>query len=123
MSSEIVHFEIMGPDGAALADFYRKTFGWESEPFEGVEHYYAVDGDGIGGIGGAVGQGGAEMPAYAAIYLGVDSIDNHLARIETAGGSTVVPRQVMPGVVAFAMFKDPAGNLVGLAENETPPAE
>jgi hypothetical protein len=30
---------------------------------------------------------------------------------------------VIPGMVTFGLFTDPAGNLVGLVEAETPPAE
>jgi len=48
--------------------------------------------------------------------MGVPEIVEALARIEAAGGKTVVPRTVVPGVVTFALFTDPAGNLLGLAE-------
>ena len=120
MPNEIVHFEIMGPDGGALADFYRRAFDWDPTPFEGVDDYFGVDG---GSVAGAVGAGSEDLPAYVAMYLSVDSVDDHLDRIEKAGGSTVVPKTVMPGVVTFAMFRDPAGNVMGLAEKETPPVE
>ncbi len=62
------------------------------------------------------------MPSYVMIYVGVDSIDEHLKMIEAAGGKTVLDRTVIPGVVAFAQFRDPAGNVVGLTELVTPPA-
>ena len=122
MANKIVHFEIMGADGATLAGFYRDVFGWSPEGMEGFEGYHLVSEEDTG-VGGAVGQGAEEMPSYLTVYLGVDDIDTHLDQISAAGGTTVVPRQVVPGVVAFALFRDPAGNVVGLAENETPPAE
>lgn len=122
MASPIVHFEIVGPDGEALAEFYRSVFAWNPVPAEGFDSYYWVEGSDVGGEGGAVGAGSAEMPAYVAMYLGVDSVDDHLAMIEAAGGHTVVPKRVIPGVVTFAMFRDPAGNVMGIAEHETPPA-
>lgn len=117
----IVHWEIMGGAGRSLADFYGAVFDWKPQAWEGMDHYYGVEASDAG-IGGAVGAGSEAMPAYATVYLGVDSIDAHLDRIQAAGGSMVVPRTVIPGVVAFAMFRDPAGNLIGLAEHETPPA-
>ena len=43
--------------------------------------------------------------------------DDALARVESCGGSVVLPRTVVPGVVTFALFRDPAGNLLGVAEN------
>ena len=117
----IVHWEIMGPDGDAVAAFYRKVFDWAPRAWEGVDGYHGVDVD-HAGVGGAVGKGSETMPAYVTVYVGVDDIDEHLGRIQAAGGATVVPRTVIPGVVAFAMFRDPAGNVIGLAEHETPAA-
>lgn len=49
-------------------------------------------------------------------YLGVKDIFAKLKEIERAGGQTVVPRTVVAGVVTIALFRDPAGNLLGLAE-------
>jgi predicted enzyme related to lactoylglutathione lyase len=46
----------------------------------------------------------------------------HLARAESAGGTTVMPRTAIPGMVAMALFVHPAGNIIGLVEAETPPA-
>lgn len=122
MANKIVHFEIMGHDGEALAGFYGSVFGWKSQAMEGFDGYHLVDAEETG-VGGAVGKGSEDMPTYVTMYLGVDDIDDHLAKIEAAGGATVVPRQVVPGVVAFALFRDPSGNVMGLAEDETPPAE
>ena len=51
--------------------------------------------------------------------MGVDDIDYVLAKVEANGGSVVLPRTVVPDVVTFALFKDPAGNLLGVAENGT----
>ena len=122
MTSPIVHFEIMGRDGDQLADFYRKVFDWDPAPIEGFSSYYGLDADALGGVGGAVGET-TEMPNYLALYLGVDDVAAFLTRIEQSGGEVVVPRQVIPGVVTFAMFRDPAGNLMGLAENTVPENE
>ena len=50
------------------------------------------------------------------IYVGVHDVNAKLAEIERAGGKIVVPRTVVRGVVTFALFQDPAGNRLGLAE-------
>ena len=50
------------------------------------------------------------------ITIGVDSIDEALARVEAGGGSTVVPRTPIPEMGAFAYFKDSEGNTMGLWE-------
>ena len=53
----------------------------------------------------------------------LDDINDHLAKIEGAGGSSIMPRTEIPGTVTFALFADPAGNVVGLVEEETPAAD
>ena len=122
MANKIVHWELIGEDGEALSKFYAGLFDWQFEGVEGFDGYNLVDAEQTG-VGGAVGQGSEEMPNYLTIYIEVESIDDHLERINAAGGATVLPRTVSPGVVTFAMFSDPAGNTVGLVESDMPPAE
>jgi hypothetical protein len=119
---KIVHWELMGPDGDKLAAFYGDLFGWNLAPTPGFDGYHMTDEEETG-LSGAVGQGNENMPQYQAIYVQVDSVDEHLAKAEGAGGTAVVPRTVIPGMVTFGLFTDPAGNLVGLVEAETPAAE
>lgn len=121
MATKIAHWELMGPDGQALVDFYGKVFGWSTQSAPGFDSYYLVD-TSQAEPGGAIGQGSPELPAYSIIYFEVDSIDDQLAKVGAAGGSTVMPRTVIPGTVAFATFRDPAGNMVGLVEPGIPPA-
>lgn len=115
MGNKVVHLEFMGADGEAQKEFYEGLFGWKSAAVPGFGHYYMVEADDAG-VGAAVGQGSEEMPNYMIAYIEVESIDDHLAKINAAGGSTVVPRTVIPDTVTFAMFTDPAGNMVGLVE-------
>ena len=119
---KIVHFELMGPDGDKLAAFYGDLFGWKLAPTPGFDAYNMTDAEETG-IGGAIGQGNENMPQYQTIYVQVESVDEHLAKAEGAGGTTVVPRTEVPGTVTFGLFTDPAGNMVGVVEEETPAAE
>ena len=50
------------------------------------------------------------------LTIDVHSIDEALKRIEEAGGSVVRPRQEIPGMGAYAYFKDTEGNTLGLWE-------
>jgi len=117
MANKIVHWELMGPDGDQLTQFYNGLFDWEASPVPGFDNYNMVDAERTG-IGGAVGTGPEEAPNYLTIYIEVADIDDHLARIESAGGKTVMPKTVVPDIVKFAIFADPAGNHVGLVESE-----
>ena len=47
------------------------------------------------------------------------AIDEALSQIEASGGTTVTSRTEIPGMGAFAYFKDPEGNVMGLWETTT----
>lgn len=117
----IVHWELMGPDGDALKSFYEGMFGWKTEAVPGFDSYYMTNGDETG-LAGAVGKGGEQMPQYQTMYIQVASVDDHLAKAESLGATTLMPRTVVPGTVTFGLFTDPAGNMVGIVEEEVPPA-
>jgi predicted enzyme related to lactoylglutathione lyase len=105
MTTPIVFFDIAGPDAAGLRAFYSRLFGWS------INDHLAID---TGRLQGTLRQD----PAEKIIYLGVADIDARLAAINAAGGKTDVPRTVIPGVVTFALFSDPAGNRMGLVETK-----
>ncbi len=107
MGNPIVYFEIAGPDGPRLRSFFRRVFGWE------IDDAATIASRSTGGLRGGI----REDPPDKVLYLGVDDIDAALAEVEAHGGSVVLPRTVVPDVVTFALFKDPAGNLLGLAEH------
>ena len=119
MSYRIVHWEIMGADGGAQRDFYRDVFDWSLTAVPGFDSYFVTEGDETG-MAGAVGQGAEDMPAYLTMYVEVPDIDAHLAKITAAGGTTIVPRTVVPDTIVFAMFTDPAGNVMGIVEPDAP---
>ncbi len=115
-NNPIVHWELMGPDGDGLKAFYQKIFDWKMSAVPGFNQYFTTDGDGMG-VAGAVGAS-SDDSAYQALYVQVADIDSTLELIETAGGTTVTPKTEIPDIVTFALFKDPAGNLVGIVEGE-----
>ncbi len=106
MPAPIVFFDIAGPDGGQLKEFYSGVFGWD------IDANFAIT---TPGLTGTVRQD----PAEKILYMGVPDIDAALQEIESAGGKTVLPRTVVPGVVIFALFSDPAGNRMGLVETPT----
>jgi len=115
-ANPIVHWELMGADGDAQKAFYSAIFDWKFNTPEGFENYHLTEGDAMG-VNGAVGRGFEETPTYQAIYVGCDDINAKLVEVEANGGKTSVPRTEIPGVVTFALFTDPAGNMVGLVES------
>ena len=121
---KVVHFEIPADDVGRAKGFYGSIFGWELDDVPGMDYTMvrtvAVDERQMptepGAINGGMMQRTAETP-NPVITIDVDSIDDALKRIEAAGGSTVRPRTEIPGMGAFAYFRDPEGNTLGLWES------
>jgi hypothetical protein len=108
----IVFFDIAGPQLASQAAFYRTVFGWEANPEGGLS---------IPVTSPLPGNLRVEPPSQGplterVIYVGVPDINATLAKVTANGGSVVFGRTVAPGVVILALFKDPAGNRMGLVE-------
>ena len=113
MPNPVVHFEVVGSDGAKLQEFYGELFGWKINA-DNQMNYGIVDNGGQG-INGGVGE--SPEGAHVTWYVQVPSIDDHLKKAEEIGGKTVMARTEMD-MVTMAMVADPEGNIVGLVEGE-----
>lgn len=113
----VVHFEILagpGQDKKALQAFYRNTFGWDIDASNELDYGMVDLGD--KGIDGAV-DAAADKPKVL-IYIEVDDPTAYLARVKAAGGTVVTDVTVIPDMVTYATFRDPAGNEIGIVQAE-----
>lgn len=108
MPAPIVFFDIAGPDMAAQSAFYEAVFGWKAGPGGTLSAPVAA--------GGALAGALRADPADKVIYLGVDDINATLEKVTAHGGAVDTPRFVVPRVVILGLFRDPAGNRMGLVE-------
>ena len=106
MAQPIVFFDIAGPDDEALKSFYAAVFGWETDQM----------GQFSAPIMSPIDATIRKDPAEKRIYIGVPDVTATLELIEQSGGSVDVPRFEVPGVVVLGLFRDPAGNPMGLVE-------
>jgi uncharacterized protein len=120
----VVHFEIPMDDAERASEFYSSAFDWGTQRMEDYEYTIALTSPidektqiptEPGAINGGLRPRTAETPTPV-IVIQVDSIDESLKKVEAEGGSTVSPRAEMPGLGAYAYFKDTEGNLIGLWE-------
>jgi len=105
-------FQISGPSGAPLQSFYKEVFGWKMQPGGGGVAMIAADKpDGIpGGVGAS-----QDGKASVAVYVSVKNLEQHLGRVESAGGHAAMqPIELPEGMGRIAGFIDPAGNWIGL---------
>lgn len=101
-AAPIVFFDIAGPDAAKLKEFYASNFGW------GIDAANMIKTPGLEGTL-------RQDPPEKIIYIGVHDIDVAMARIKASGGEIVTPKIPIPAGV-FVLFKDPAGNRMGLVQ-------
>ena len=104
----IVFFDIASADSASLREFYSRVFGWPIAPNGNFSVPVASP------LPGTIRQD----PADKRIYIGVADVDATLAEIAANGGTIEAGRFEVPGVVVLGLFKDPAGNSMGLVEIE-----
>ena len=115
MPNPVVHFEIMGSDGAALQGFYRELFGWKVDTDDEWQ-YGLVETGGGGGINGGIAGTQDGDAKRITVYAAVDDPQAYLDKAEGLGATTLMPVTDMGGLV-IAMFRDPAGNATGLVKN------
>jgi predicted enzyme related to lactoylglutathione lyase len=117
MPNPVMHFEVMAATNVAgVRKFYADAFGWTVDADNPMNYGLVDTGAGMG-INGGIGAPMPGGPSYATFYVAVDDLAAALARIETLGGRTVMPPMDVPdGKVSIAMFRDPAGNLIGLVK-------
>src|SRR5919204_1791600 len=75
MGEPVVHFEVVGKDGAKLQSYYSELFGWEINA-DNPMNYGIVQRDGNAapdgtGIGGGIGTGPDGYEGHVTFYVGV----------------------------------------------------
>jgi predicted enzyme related to lactoylglutathione lyase len=118
MGQPVVHFEIVGQDGAKLRDYYAELFGWEIVADNPMNYGLVarednLNADGIG-IGGGVGGGPEGYAGHVTFYVEVPDVEAALAQAESLGGTRMMgPDEPMPGLV-IGLFNDPEGHTIGV---------
>jgi predicted enzyme related to lactoylglutathione lyase len=125
---KVVHFEIPVDDRGRAKEFYATAFEWDVQDSDmgGGSVYTTVGTVAVdekmqpkepGAINGGLMDRTSDTPVPV-ITIGVDSIDDSLKKVAAGGGSTITPRTPIPGMGAFAYFKDTEGNVMGLWETQ-----
>jgi predicted enzyme related to lactoylglutathione lyase len=124
---KMVHFEIPVDDAERAKEFYGSVFEWQLQDVDmgGGNFYTTVITTPIdeqsqlplepGAINGGMMRRTTETPSPV-LTLGVAAINDALKKVEAGGGAVVTPRTEIPGMGAFAYFRDSEGNVLGLWE-------
>jgi predicted enzyme related to lactoylglutathione lyase len=122
MGQPVVHFEVIGKDGAKLQSYYSELFGWEidsSNPMNYglVQREGNTNADGAG-IGGGVGGAPEGSEGHVMFYIEVPDVDAALTKAESLGGTRLWGPDEVPGMgIVLGHFNDPEGHLIGVVQS------
>ena len=109
---KISYVQIPAVDVHRSADFYQTVFGWNIRRRDSGQ--IAFD-DAAGEVSGAWLTDRLPSPQPGLlIYINVEDVQRALEKIMKAGGEIVTPLTPQGEGEAFATFRDPAGNVVGI---------
>jgi hypothetical protein len=112
----VVHFEINSASASALAQFYADAFDWSLETdgpdYTQIRTNGVCEGSRVPGIDGGI---GSSDPGddFVTFYVQVPDVTEALERVAALGGQVDMPA-TEAGRVVIGMFRDPAGNRIGL---------
>ncbi|OGY32977.1 MAG: glyoxalase [Candidatus Andersenbacteria bacterium RIFCSPHIGHO2_02_FULL_45_11] len=128
--NRVVHFEIHAEDPARASKFYSDVFGWDIQKWgdmpywvvmtkgkdksEDTSKWPGIDG-GLVPRKGAAPEDGAATNAFVCT-MDVENLDAMLTSVNTAGGTTVVPKYAIPTMGWIAYCKDTEGNIFGMMQ-------
>lgn len=115
MANKVVWYEVIGKDAAQLQGFYAELFGWNYK--ESPQKAYGMTDPEATGIGGGIGSVPGDA-SWATFYVGVEDVERSLQRALELGGKVLVPVMRMPDIT-FAVFADPEGHPIGLAQQNS----
>lgn len=106
-----VWYELMSSDPAASQDFYAQLFGWRYEPLPGGDysliHAGAQPLGGVFTLTAAMRERGAQPGWFG--YVEVDELEQAVQRVQSLGGTLLLPVTRAGEVGQFALVADPQG--------------
>jgi predicted enzyme related to lactoylglutathione lyase len=120
MGQPVVHFEIIGTDGAKLREYYGELFGWAFNAdnpmnYGTVARKDNLNPDGIG-IGGGV-AGYEDAPNSVTFYVQVPDVEAALVQAESLGGKRLMGPVDPTPEITIGQFADPEGNVIGVVNS------
>lgn len=111
--SRLSHFEMETRDPEKKIAFYKAVFGWEFT--EAMEDYWVFTAgpDEENAITGGVLRSSTKEALRTINTIEVANLDEHLAKVERAGGKVTSPKMDIPDTGVFAYCEDAEGLAFG----------
>lgn len=118
--AKFMHFDLPADDLERAKRFYSELFEWKFNKLPGPMEYYFIetsDENGDKGLAGGMGKRGAPDQKITN-YIGVDSVDEYVKKVEEYGGKVLRPKMAVPGFGYLAVCMDTEGNTFGLWQDD-----
>lgn len=110
MTNPVVRWQLISPNPDANARFLRELFGWGISQDNTLAYREVV----TGGLDGGIWPGQPNERPFVQLFVAVPDVQASLQRAEELGGTTIVPRTVLPDGDVMAIIQDPAGLTLGV---------
>lgn len=119
--NKVVHFEIPYDDQSRAQKFYEDVFGWQINKFPEMDYHLVtttptdekMKPTEPGAINGGMLPKDPTGP-HPVIVIDVPSVEDHLQKIESAGGKIVMPTIKVGEFGLYARVSDTEGNVIGV---------
>jgi len=122
--NKVAYFEIPFDDAERSQKFYKEVFGWQINKVPEMDYFMAMTADSDqttmtpkepGSINGGLLK---KDPTgeHPLIVIEVPSVDEHIKKIEEAGGKKITPKADIGEFGFYARIADTEDNIVGLWE-------
>ncbi len=130
--SPVVHFEMPADNTKRMATFYANVFGWKTQMLGPEMGNYVLatttEKDektgrpkNPGAINGGFFPKSDDRPAqFPSIVIAVEDINEHMKKVEQAGGKMLGEPMDIPGVGSYVSFIDTEGNRVSMLQPRMP---
>ncbi len=120
--NKVVHFEIPFDDQVRAQKFYQDVFGWQINKFGEMDYWMAMTCDCdqnsmMPKEPGAINGGLLKRDPtgeHPVIVIDVQNLDEHLTKIESAGGKVVMEKMQVGDFGLYARVEDTEGNVIGV---------
>jgi len=119
--NKVSHFEIPYDDQERAKKFYQDVFGWQINKFPDMDYHLATTTPSDekmhpkepGAINGGL------LPkdptgSHPMIVIDVPSLEEHIKKVESSGGKTVMPMMKIGEFGLYARVSDTEGNIIGI---------
>jgi predicted enzyme related to lactoylglutathione lyase len=115
MPNPIVRWQIVAPEPAKAAAFYRDLFGWELSAANSMGYRELRTGaKSATPVDGGVWPSPPGQPGFVQLFIEVDDIDGCIAKATELGARPIVPKSILPDGDVMAVLLDPTGISFGI---------